>query len=166
MGTMSVVTHVVTVVDLDLRASTSADDEPVFDGRPLAGWTPVGAPDRPELSGGHPYDPNQMNLSVAHLAVLADGHRVTLIDDRGWGGSGVDIWRVTSVEEIQETARVVVGPDEGDRYHSPADMETDHWADLAETLHRQGVRVEAEELPLLPHEVELSPRLLARLSPS
>lgn len=43
-------------------------------------------------------------------------------------------------------------------------METDHWEDLAETLHRQGARVEAEELRLLPHEVELSPRLLARLS--
>lgn len=66
------------------------------------------------------------------------------------------------IEEIQETARVVVGPDEGDRYHSRADMETVHWVDLADSLHRLGIRIDAEELSRLPHEVELSQRLLAR----
>ncbi|WP_221935283.1 hypothetical protein [Janibacter cremeus] len=66
------------------------------------------------------------------FAVLADGHRVTLLDDRGWSCGGDDIWRRTSVEEIQETARVVVGPDEAYGRHSQADIAADHWVDLAD----------------------------------
>jgi hypothetical protein len=42
-----------------------------------------------------------------------DGRRVLLLDDRGWSASGPPgIWAVTSVEEIVDMARTVVGPDE------------------------------------------------------
>ena len=68
-----------------------------------------------------------------------------------------------SAEEIEETARVVVGPDEPFDGRSQEDMETDHWASLAEVLRQQGVVVDARELKRLPHEVVLSERLLARL---
>lgn len=101
-----------------------------------------------------------MSLSALHLAVLDDGRRLTLLDDRGWARSGPpDIWHRTSVEELEEDARMVVGPDEPYGSHSQADMEADHWADLAGILRQQSVLVDVEGLSRLPHDVELSERL-------
>lgn len=128
--------------------------------------------------GAHP---RQMSVSARHEAVLVDGRRVLLLDDRGWSASlrrsrvgevpdghswpqdMPDIWAVTSVEEIEETARMVVGPDEPFGGRSREDMDTDHWAYLAEILRQQGVVVDALELRLVPHDVVLSERLLARV---
>jgi hypothetical protein len=106
-----------------------------------------------------------MSLSAVHLAVLDDGRRPTLLDDRGWGVHGPpDIWRRTSAEDIEEDARMVVGPDEPYGSHSQADMGTDRWAYLAGILRQQGVFIDAEELSRLPHEVELSERLRTRIT--
>jgi len=109
-------------------------------------------------------DARRLSLSARHEAVLEDGRRLLLLDDRGWsstmGGAGAnevaDIWATVSEHEIVETARVVVGPDEpfGDR--SQDDMETGHWNALAETLRAHGVAVAGSELRQLPHEVVLS----------
>jgi dTDP-glucose pyrophosphorylase len=107
---------------------------------------------------------DRISVSARHEAELADGSRVLLLNDRGWSASGPpNIWAATSVEDIQETTRTVVGPDEpfGDR--SQEDMEADHWASLQQIAHRQGVITDAAELRQLPHEVVLSPRLLARI---
>ena len=116
-------------------------------------------------------DPREMSVSALHEAVLDDGRRVTLLDDRGWAsrvyGPGVDeetdAWRFASEREIEETARAVVGPDEpfGDR--TQADMERDHWRRLAEKLAVDGVVVDAGELRGLPHDVVLGDRLRAQL---
>jgi hypothetical protein len=116
-------------------------------------------------------DPREMSVAARHEAVLDDGRRVILLDDRGWTsalrGAGVDeetdAWRSASEREISETARVVVGPDEpfGDR--TQADMERDHWRRLAETLGADGIVVGADELRGLPHDVVLGERLRARL---
>ncbi len=93
------------------------------------------------------------------------GGRVLLLADRGWTVSGPpNIWAVTSVEEIVDTARMVVGPDEPFDEHSQKDMEADHWASLAAVLRRQGVEAEALELGRLPHDVVLGEQLLARIS--
>jgi hypothetical protein len=109
-------------------------------------------------------DARQMSVSARHEAVLANGHRVLLLDDRGWSSSGPpNIWATTSVEDIVDTARVVVGPDEPFGGRSYGDMETDHWADLSEVLRRQGIVADALELKRLPHDVVLSERLLARI---
>jgi hypothetical protein len=126
-------------------------------------------------------DPRQMSVSARHEAVLADGRRVLLLDDRGWVSSALraywageapdsdpvkdqpDIWAVTSVEDIEEDARVVVGPDEPPDGHSQEEMEASHWAYLADVLRQAGVVVDAEELKRLPHQVVLSERLLARV---
>jgi hypothetical protein len=125
-------------------------------------------------------DPRQMSVSARHEAVLADGRRVLLLDDRGWTESALrasrgevpdrdswrehlDIWAVTSVEDIEETARVVVGPDEPAEGRSQADAEGDHWAYLADVLRQQGVLADALELKRLPHDVVLSERLLAQI---
>lgn len=105
-----------------------------------------------------------MSLSARHEAVLVDGRRVLLLDDRGWSASGrPNIWAVTSVEDIEETARVVVGPDEPFDGRSQEDMERDHWAYLTGVLRQQGVLVDASTLTRLPHDVVLSERLLARI---
>ncbi len=161
---MPAVTYLVTIVDLDLRTSP-ADDAPFVDTAP-AGFVPGVAPRGPERSAEDPYDRHAMDLSALHLAVLADGRQVTLLDDRGWGAHGDDIWRRTSVEEIHETARVVVGPDEASGRRSQADMDANHWGHLADILRRQSVIIDATELSRLPHEVELSQRLQTRLANS
>lgn len=112
-----------------------------------------------------------ISVSARHEAVLEDGRRFLLLDDRGWteelrgaGASGIDdLWALTSERDIVETARVVVGPDEPYGGRSQDDMETDHWHALAENLRAHGVVVDASELRQLPHDVVLSDRLRARL---
>ena len=104
-----------------------------------------------------------MSVSARHEAVLVGGGRVLLLDDRGWSTSGPpNIWALTSVEDIVDTARMVVGPDEplGGRAHE--DMDADHWVQLAEVLRKQGVVADALELNRLRHEVVIRERLLAR----
>jgi hypothetical protein len=116
-------------------------------------------------------DARRISVSARHEAVLDDGRRLLLLDDRGWSstmrGAGAnevaDIWATMSEHEVVETARVVVGPDEPFGDHSQDDMEADHWNALAETLRTQGVAVAGGELRQLPHEVVLSDRLLARV---
>jgi hypothetical protein len=117
-------------------------------------------------------DVRRISVSAQHEAVLDDGRRVLLLDDRGWsetlGGAGAnevtDIWALTSEQDIAETARVVVGPDEPFDGRSQDDMDTDHWNALAKDLRALGVDVDAGELKQLPHDVVLSEPLLARLS--
>jgi hypothetical protein len=127
-------------------------------------------------------DAHQMSVSALHEAVLEDGRRVLLLDDRGWTASALraswgeadsesrpeqlDTWAPTSVEDVEATARVVVGPDEPPEGRSQEDAEADHWAYLADMLRQQGVVVDALELKRLPHDVVLSERLLARIGRS
>lgn len=109
-------------------------------------------------------DPRRLSVSARHEAVLLDGGRVLLLADRGWSASGPpNIWEVTSVEEIADRARMVVGPDEPFDGYSQKDMEADHWASLAAVLRRQGAEAGALELGRLPHDVVLGQQLLARI---
>jgi hypothetical protein len=111
--------------------------------------------------------PRRLSLSASHEAVLSNGDRVLLLDDRGWSVSGPpDVWSSMSADEIENTARVVVGPDEAFDGYSQEDMEASHWAFLAAVLRRQGADVEWSTLRELPHDVVLGERLLARLSAS
>ena len=116
-------------------------------------------------------DARRLSVSARHEAVLDDGRRMLLLDDRGWsetvGGAGAhevaDIWALTSEQDIAETARVVVGPDEPFDGRSQDDMDTDHWNALANHLRALGVDVDAGELKQVPHDVVPSEPLLARL---
>jgi hypothetical protein len=126
-------------------------------------------------------DARRMSVSARHEAVLADGRRVVLLADRGWSGEVVvawhdepseqdrrdfelsGIWASETVEGMKREARVVVGPDEPFDGRTQAEMEADHWDALAQTLQQQGVAVEAGELKVLPHDVELSDRVVARI---
>ena len=127
-------------------------------------------------------DTRQTSFSARHEAVLLDGRRVLLLDDRGWSSSlhiaflagdasdgdsrreqPPDIWAMTSVEDIEQTARMVVGPDEPTNGYSQEDAEQGHWAYLSDVLGQHGVVVDASDLRRLPHDVVLSDRLLARV---
>lgn len=109
--------------------------------------------------------PRRYSMSARHEAVLTDGSRVLLLDDRGWMsglhsyGDGdeepPDMWSLLSAEGMEEDARMVVGPD------GTAD---EHWAYLAGILERQGVGADPGELKRAPHDVVLGERVLARLS--
>ncbi len=103
----------------------------------------------------------QVSVSARHEAELDDGSRVLLLDDRGWGSSGS--WTETSVEDVRETTRMVVGPDEPSEDHSHEDMAAGHWAYLQYILEARGVVVDAAVLRRLPHDILLSRRLLERL---
>ena len=124
----------------------------------------------------------RMSVTARQEAVLGNGRRVVLLDDRGWseqlGAVWTDdappprvsrealpsIWASETVEQLVRTARDVVGPDEPVTGSTHAEMEASHWEALAGILREQGVEVEAAELKELPHDVELSTRLLARVS--
>jgi hypothetical protein len=77
-------------------------------------------------------------------AVLADGTRVVLLDDRGWTESPPAA--SPSGDDIAFTARTVVGPDEGDDAMA-------HWDALAATLRAHGVAADGAALAALPHDV-------------
>jgi acetyl esterase/lipase len=124
----------------------------------------------------------RMSVTARQEALLEDGRRVVLLDDRGWSGQLGAVWtddapppegwRETlpstwafeTVEELERTARDVVGPDEPVRDSTQAEIEASHWEALASILREHGVEVEAAELRELPHDVELSTRLRARVS--
>jgi hypothetical protein len=75
-----------------------------------------------------------MSVRARHDAVLADGRRIVLL-----------------------------GPDEPSAGHTQADVEAGHWDMLARALRTHGVDVEAAELEAVPHDVELSDPVLARV---
>ena len=120
-------------------------------------------------------DGSRMSVSARHEAVLADGRRVVLLDDRGWTGQLADaaadgtggplagIWATETMEDIERTARFVVGPDEPFEDRTQAEMEASHWDYLARILLQEGIEVDAGELRALPHDVAFSDRVLARL---
>ena len=126
-------------------------------------------------------DTCQLSFSARHEAVLLDGRCLLLLDDRGWSWSRLltafqagdasdrdstreqqpDIWAMTSVEDIEQEARMVVGPDEPFDGFSQEDGEQGHWAHLSDVLRRHGV--DALDLRRFPHDAVLSERLLARV---
>lgn len=113
--------------------------------------------------------PRRMSVSARFEAVLADGRNLTLLDDRGWtsslhgdgGDQPADVRAWTSIEDIETTARSVVGPDEPTDGRTHEETAIGHWAFLADALGRQGVEVDARELEGLPHDVVLGERLRA-----
>lgn len=127
-------------------------------------------------------DAYRMSVSARHEALLADGRRVVLLADRGWTEQlrvvrdddpsrqerGLvqppGIWAYQTVRGLERSARDVVGPDEPFEGRTQAEMEAGHWAWLARVLQREGVEVDAAELRELPHDVELSDRVLARIA--
>ncbi|MFF8836983.1 hypothetical protein [Streptomyces sp. NPDC015130] len=110
--------------------------------------------------------PAQLSVSARLDAELSDGRTLVLLDDRGWSESVVgdgDIRAFLTAEDIEDSARTVVGPDEpfGDETREQA--QAAHWAALAALVEAraQGVRADAAELSRLTHTVVLGDRLRA-----
>lgn len=113
----------------------------------------------------------QVSFSAVLKAELLDGRQIVLLDDRGWnsspllvgGGRPSNPWSYETQENVEETARTVVGPDEpadGESHDEAARM---HWSFLAAALEANGVATSGDELQSLPHDVVLSDRLLRRI---
>jgi hypothetical protein len=109
----------------------------------------------------------RLSVSARLDAELADGRSLVLLDDRGWtSSSGRDVRAHISPEEVERTARMVVGPDEPPEGTTAEQTASAHWSALASTLARQGVQVDAADLRRLPHAVRLGARLRDWLLPS
>ncbi|HEY9291844.1 MAG TPA: hypothetical protein VIP98_11240 [Microlunatus sp.] len=105
-----------------------------------------------------------ISISARHELELDDGHRILLLDDRGWASSGPpEIWDRTSAQDIAEVARVVVGPDEPFGEQSRDDMINQHWDFLRQLADQRGATITSDALRSLRHDVEFGPRLRARL---
>lgn len=106
-------------------------------------------------------DEGHVAVQARQHAVLADGRRLPLLQDRGWGST--QRWATVTIDDVAATTRMVVGPDEPVAGATREEAQADHWAALAGMLQRHGVTVDARDLPHVPHDVELDERLLARL---
>jgi hypothetical protein len=124
--------------------------------------------------GRHTAEAAHASVSARHEAVLTDGRRVVIFDDRGWswsvhhggGGEGdiwLDPWTSTSLEDLEFTARVVVGPDEPVHGLSQNEATTVHWSYVAGLLQEQGISVTPDVLVELPHDVVVSDVLRAHI---
>jgi hypothetical protein len=94
-------------------------------------------------------------VTAVHYAVLSDGRKLVLLDDRGWSANRV----YGTVEDIVRNAQTVVGPDAPWGGRTEAEMAKGHWNTLADTLANAEIEVGADALRELPHEVVLSDRL-------
>ena len=129
-----------------------------------------------DIDDTYPRPAHEASVSALHEAELDDGSRVVLLDDRGWtwsmqvrAGDAIppaerpDAWEHTAVADLEEDARTVVGPEEPDSEFTQEQVEAAHWAYVAAALARHGVQVAPEHLAALPHDVELTERVLARI---
>ncbi|MFB7514791.1 hypothetical protein [Streptomyces sp. NPDC056144] len=110
--------------------------------------------------------PAQLSVSARLDAELSDGRTLVLLDDRGWSESVVgdgDIRAFLTVEDIESTARTVVGPDEPYGDETREQVEAAHWAALAARVEEgaPGVRADAAALARLTHAVVLGDSLSA-----
>jgi ADP-ribose pyrophosphatase YjhB (NUDIX family) len=106
-------------------------------------------------------DARGRSVSARHEAVISGGHRCVLLDDRGWSSSAPVDGR--TAQEVEDTARTVVGPDGPGRGQTQKQMDAEHWAFLEGKLRNAGVNIEDGALRALPHDVEMSERLRSRL---
>lgn len=108
--------------------------------------------------GAHPH---LVSVSVLFEAELDDGQSVLLLDDRGWNSS--QPWADASEDEIEATARTVVGPDEPYADQTMADATTAYWNYLRKILAQHDVETTADALRGVPHDVVLSQSIGERL---
>ena len=108
----------------------------------------------------------QLSFRVAEFAVLSDGRRLTLHEERGFdtrvagtADAPVDPWRQLSLEQLERDVRTTVLGDD------PESTGEEHpWEWLAELLRAHGVATTPGELRGLPYDVVFSPGIRQRLS--
>jgi hypothetical protein len=103
--------------------------------------------------------PGGIDFRVEEFAVLADGRRIRLHAERGFGlSAGVDPWQFQTLKSLEADVCATVLPDDAE------DTGEDHpWEWLSELLRAQGIETSPEELRVLPYDIEFSDRLRARV---
>jgi hypothetical protein len=106
--------------------------------------------------------PGGTSFRVVEYAVLSDGRRVTLLDDRGWTqwshGLGAAEARQLRAEDVRRDVLNVVLPDNAET--TGEDHEWDHFV---ERLRDAGVDVPRDQLRRLPYRIVFGDRLQAEL---
>ena len=108
----------------------------------------------------------QLTFRISEFAVLADGRRVLLHDQRGFTTSThrsghklpVDPWGHLTLEELERSILTTVLPDDAEETG-----EQHPWDWLSGRLGAQGVNVRPEELRPVPYVVVFSERLRKRV---
>lgn len=108
-----------------------------------------------------------LSFRVEEFAVLADGRRLRLHRERGFGttvhvvggtpGQVLDHWEHVTLSGLERDVLTTVLPDDDE----PADEHPYKW--LAGLVRAHGVEVSADELRAVPYEVKFSDRLRARV---
>jgi hypothetical protein len=96
--------------------------------------------------------PGGIDVDVREFAVLSDGRRLALSEDRGFSTSAT---RLTP-EHAEQSVLTVVLPDDAETSGEPHP-----WDRLAALIGGQGLPVTAEQLKRVPYVVEFGPRLSA-----
>jgi hypothetical protein len=95
-----------------------------------------------------------MDIDVHELAVLDDGRRLTLHQERGFSTSATDM----TADHAEQSALTTVLPDDAE-----VTGEDHPWEWLASLIRNHGVPVTPEQLKAVPYVVEFGPRLSALL---
>ena len=95
-----------------------------------------------------------MDVDVHEFAVLDDGRRLALHQERGFSSGGTHL----SAGDVERSVLTTVLPDDAE-----ATGEDHPWEWLASLVRDHGVAVTAEQLKAVPYAVELGPRLVALL---
>jgi hypothetical protein len=106
-------------------------------------------------------DRRENNFRVSEFALLDNGERVILHDERGYGARiswDDDIWAHETVETITRNVLTTVLPDDD------ATDEEHPWEWLAELARARGIDVTADDLREVPYDVVLTERVLRRLA--
>lgn len=100
----------------------------------------------------------------AHLyAVMSNGERLVLLDDRGWSSGSASIADLGD-RHIEDTARMVVGPDGPGPGETDEQMEAGYWKWMERKALDAGFGAEAAKLKTLPHDVEIGQHLRHQLA--
>ncbi len=95
-----------------------------------------------------------MDIDVHEFAVLDDGRRLTLHQDRGFSTSATHM----TAGHAERSALTTVLPDDAE-----ITGEDHPWEWLASLIRNQGVAVTPEQLKAVPYVLEFGPRLAALL---
>ena len=96
-----------------------------------------------------------MDIDVHEYAVLDDGRRLTLHQDRGFSTSAT----YATADHIERSVLTTVLPDDAE-----VTGEDHPWEWLASLIRNQAVAVTSEQLKAVPYVVEFGPRLAALLN--
>lgn len=130
--------------------------------------------------------PRRYSVDLRHVARLADGREVLLLDNRGFSralgfaadsGEELDLMLREAEaigdalsydatrEDLESAARMCVGPDEPRPDGNWEEAEHAHYVWLADVLRAAGVAISVEDVGRLPHDVVLDDALREATQP-